>query len=691
MSVPMDEKLLRDFLDEADERVEALLRDLRDLRARRTEGRARREILARVFRHVHTIKGTASAAGLARVAGLAHEFETLLDAARAGGVEVDDELIDASEAAVEALAEGLGRASRGGAAGDERELVARLRRLSGGVQTAARTDGGRATGAGDARTEATTQRGDAFAALDDVGRRRVAEAVAEGARSYVVAAEFSLEDFDERVRALVDALSEAGEVVATIPDLRADAPERVCFLFVHTSAEGREEVSARLAPFGARLLEGTDEGAGGDAGARGEGDRGRRDAPALSSLASQVRVPLEELDELISATHGLHGDTGRALEGALEHLPAGDARARLEAQARDLRRRFHEVEARLIGARMVAARGALERAARAGEAAARASGREVEFETRGGEVRLDKLLAEAVSDPLLHLARNAVDHGIEPPGERAAAGKGARGRVRLEAVAGEAGVVLRVADDGRGIDPEAVARAARERGIIGPSDRVTQEQSLRLIFRPGFSTAGSLSTVSGRGVGLDVVERAVEEVGGEMRVWTQTGAGTTFEMRLPPTLAIVPSLVLSHGGERYCVAAAHVEDCLDASDAREAGDGPRGEKDDAESDVLWRGARLRVVALGALLGRDGGRVGGGDDTQGARIIVSRVAARESGEGGGEACVGVLVDGAEEAGELLVRGLGRRAGRWRGISGAAELRDGRVALALDLPRLLEIHL
>jgi two-component system chemotaxis sensor kinase CheA len=200
-----------------------------------------------------------------------------------------------------------------------------------------------------------------------------------------------------------------------------------------------------------------------------------------------------------------------------------------------LRQRFAELEEKLIGMRMSPLAQTLARAVRAGTIAARTVGKEIDFETVGGDVRLDKSLSDAISDPLLHLLRNAVDHGIESPSERAAAGKSARGLIKLEALAEGSRVRLRITDDGRGIDTQLVAQAARERGMIDENAPVTNEQALRLIFAPGFTTAATVSNVSGRGVGLDVVERAIEQVGGEILIKSEAGSGTTFELLLPTT------------------------------------------------------------------------------------------------------------------------------------------------------------
>lgn len=678
----MDEQLLRDFLAEADERVEALFGEIRTLRARRGEGRVRRELVARIFRHVHTIKGTSAAAGLDSVARLAHELETLLDAVRDGSVQLDDAMLDALEESVEAIAAGLSAAARGEASTESHELIARLRRLSGARVDSASRDSA-------AALSLDTLPDEVSAALGEHERRRATEAVGEGARLELVSVDFGLEDFDERVRELSAALAEGGEVVATIPHVLEDAPERVGFRIVYATREAREKVLTRITAFGATLQGARDGDLVGemneDSSPAAEDEESEdtfvedsRSAPTLSSLTMLVRVSLEELDELSWTAHELYGDTTAALDLALGSLQQGAARARLEAQAERLRRRFSELEDRLIEMRTVSARPTLERAARIGASAARASAREVEFITRGEDVRLDKSLAESVAGPLVHLVRNAVDHGIESADVRIAAGKTARARVLLEAVAEDGRVLLRVADDGRGIDADYVARVACERGLVGADEKLTAEQAMRLIFRPGFSTARELSSVSGRGVGLDVVERAVEEAGGEVRVWTRAGAGTTFELRLPTPLALVPSLIVSACGESYCVASSHVEYSGDAApDCIEVDSGGRRV-------VRWRDTSLPLVTLGALLGRPDT---GTDASGAAQIIVSHVAARE----GESPRAAVAVDALERSGEVLVRGLGRHAGRWRGVVGATELRDGEVALVLDLPRLLELHL
>ncbi|HVF50800.1 MAG TPA: chemotaxis protein CheA [Pyrinomonadaceae bacterium] len=709
----MDEQLLREFLGEAEELFESLFADIGALRVRHADGRARRELVGRIFRHVHTMKGTASAAGLEATGELAHEFESALDAVRMGRVVLDIGVLDLFEETVQAIAENLSAVARGGQqTATPPALLARLRRLSATAspQTNAPTD------APESASLYAFLPAEIRQSLSEYELQRLRETAGEGALMCIVDVSFDLNNFDEQFRRLSDTLAETGEIISTLPGIEASAPERVRFRLVYaTPAQSAPQVAARIAPFGATLDAHNEDAREDEPTSRAatQGERSNNnvaqspteDAAAfadssspsfadasfssfdsaatggsVSALTNLVRVPLEELDNLISAAHELFNDTTGALDLA---LAGGDARSEIETRAARIRRRFVELEAGLIELRMVPIGQTLERAARAGASVARMAGRQVEFSTSGGEVSLDKSLADAIADPLLHLLRNAVHHGIETADERIAAGKTASGRVRLEAWGEGSRVVLRVSDDGRGIDPANVTRAAVARGIVSDDAQLSEQQALRLIFRPNFSTASELSPFSGRGVGLDVVERAVERAGGELRVWSRTGAGTTFEMRLPTTLALIPSLIVHAAGERYCVYDRHVV---------EAGHVARSDIKESENGRVarWRAEVLPLVSLRALLGR-GTADANGTNGERVQVIIAHVARREMQESGEHMPerAAVVVDGWDGRSEVLVRSLGRHATRWRGVSGATELRDGTVALVLDLPRLLEM--
>jgi two-component system chemotaxis sensor kinase CheA len=528
------DQLLREFLGEAEELIEVLNGDLQALSARRGDGRARRELVARVFRHVHTLKGSSASVELEAVTEVAHEFETLLDGVRLGRVPVDDAVLNTFEDTVAALSQMLRAAASEEQPPVPRVLIERLRRLAYRAESAEALTR-------DALTHVLAALPEELArSLSEYEEHRLHEALSEGAFPFIVEVNFDLNTFDERFRDLSDALGVGGEIISTLPGMESAAPDQINFRIVYAAENSADELTTRLAPFGTIKLTALATSNAVEAEASVDEsltEEAQSFAPtSIKPLTTLVRVEVALVDELIALAQELFTDTGGALELALStQLPASGLRDELELRGTSLRRRFALLEEKLTGMRLVPLAQTFARAIRAGAMAARTLGKEVEFETAGGDVRLDKTLSDAISDPLLHLLRNAVDHGIESPPERTVAGKRARGLIKLEALNEGSRVRLRITDDGRGIDTQLVAQAARERGMIDENALVSDEQALRLIFAPGFSTAATVSNVSGRGVGLDVVERAIEQTGGAIFITSEAGAGTTFELLLPTT------------------------------------------------------------------------------------------------------------------------------------------------------------
>jgi two-component system chemotaxis sensor kinase CheA len=270
----------------------------------------------------------------------------------------------------------------------------------------------------------------------------------------------------------------------------------------------------------------------------------------------------------------------------------------------------------------------------------------------------------------LHLVRNAVTHGIESPAEREAARKSAVGRVRLSAFTEGSRIHITVTDDGRGIDWDRIAAAAAAHGITPKASDLSADQCLRLIFRPGFSTTSRLSELSGRGIGLDVVDRAMEQAGGEVRVATEIGAGTTFAMIMPATLALVQCLLVQSGDQLYAIESAGVTE---------------GEVTKRAGRFEFRGEPLPVLHLSSLLGQSDFH------TEGTTIVWR---AHNNGAGvtlnkkSDDRRYALVVDSVKGHQETLVRSLGRHAARWAGVCGAAELFDGHIVLMLDIEELIK---
>jgi two-component system, chemotaxis family, sensor kinase CheA len=680
----------REFLVELEELVELIFADLGELRAGLTsnsEPRERRELVDRIFRRVHSVKGSAGSSGLEVVSRIAHEFENLLGAVRSGQTLLDDLVLEICENATEALDESLSRAASGAPEIPHDELFAHLRVAAQGT-----------TKDGDSDAEAVLSNipSEIWQSLNQAEQHRLVCVVEEGTPLFLVATSFDLSNFDEEFFRLKERLADTGEVISTSPTIDDAHPGKINFRVLYGSKTESDTLQASVIDFSDVTF---NEVQSADSTPSKDYDR-NYPVTSVSSLANFVRTDLDKLDQLISSTHDLLRLTSNALGLALsqEEL-AQSARVELKELDQEIQKSFMGVEDELIKLRMVSLGPMLQRAMRAGRTAARMAGKNVAFEIAGGEIELDKLLVDAIGDPLIHLLRNAVDHGIETTEARTQSGKSRHGTVRIEAVSEGGQSRIRVTDDGRGIDPLSISKAASRLGISEDDSALDLDRSVRLIFRPGFTTLESVTDVSGRGVGLDVVETAVEQVGGELRVSSKPGVGTTFEIRLPVTFGLLAATVFRSGENRYCIPASQTRADATTDAASETSAQKTQEESEGRHNPI--GGELPVFSMRELLGQApqgavlseppalaGGVLPNNEQGKESQLITCQFS-DEGVEAGSKAtrCIGVLVDAVEGTEEVLVRTLGRHAGRWYGVAGATELRDGTVALVLDLPRLL----
>jgi two-component system, chemotaxis family, sensor kinase CheA len=478
-----------------------------------------------LFRAIHTVKGMAATMGYTGVADLAHRLENLLDALRrraaapsAQEFQLLFRSLDALTAGVEAAVAGSSGPADESLAG---ELDAAASAAGESVMTAehpalsARSSGAFAVPREDARPVQVTLRRDA---------------VMRGARAALVL---------QRAEAL-------GAVSAVRP-----APG----LFDSQDFDGR--FAFRLATGASEAeIEATLRAAGEVESVRFEADDAEAQAAAQSR---QIRVDLGRLDALMKQVGELVVAKNR-----LGALAAQSSDPDLAEVSDRIARLASEMQAEVIAARMTPVGEVLERFPRVVRDLARDLGKRIRFDVEGGEIELDRSILDEIGPPLLHLIRNAADHGIESPEERIRAGKPEEGRILLSASRDRNTVALRLSDDGRGIDRERILAKARREGFVDAgAEALGDDVLLRVLARPGFSTAESVSGVSGRGVGVDVAVTKVRALGGTIEVRTEVGKGTTFTIRVPLTLAIVRALLASAAGERYAVPLAYVAETVE--------------------------------------------------------------------------------------------------------------------------------
>jgi two-component system chemotaxis sensor kinase CheA len=653
---------LQVFLAETDE----LLQGLDEQLVRLEREGASPALLQEVFRAAHTIKGGAAAIGHARMATLTHAMETLLDRLRRGELGVSAALVDRLFEALDALRV-LADEIRSGEAStlDVSGLAHTLEHWAGDAGAAP------ARGPEDGENEAPRVRPidlpmpqgathhvlieleeSPWAAVRALQALLALDGVAEVLVSHPSRAEIERQQVGRRVEAWLACPrpAEAEAALRAVPEVRV-----LAFQDAETVLAAAEE--ARAAQERQRAPD-TEERAASRAG---------------RSSATTVRIDVERLDHLLNLVGELVIDRTRLAElgrALREHV--GDHRlvTELAETTLHLGRVTDELQAEVMKSRMLPVGTVFSRFPRVVRDLASRQGKQVDLVITGQETELDRSVIEEIGDPLVHLLRNAVDHGVESPDERRAAGKSPTATVRLVAEHVENSIVITVEDDGRGIDPQRVRARAVERGMLSAeaAARLSDSEAVDLIFVPGFSTAAEVTDVSGRGVGMDIVRANVERLGGSVEVHTRPGQGTRFLLRLPLTLAIVQTLLVRVGGGVYALPLSSVTETLRVP----VRDIQRAQRQEA---ILLRGMVLPLVRLATVFGCE--------PEPSAREHVFVVAVRVA-----ERQVGLVVDALLGEQEVVIKALGELIGDVPGISSAAILGDGTVALIVDVPNLLQ---
>lgn len=410
-------------------------------------------------------------------------------------------------------------------------------------------------------------------------------------------------------------------------------------------------------------------------------------ADHASPSSNLIRVDVHVLDTLMDLVGELVIDRNRLALLASRGAPGEQAVHELPQLASHLSRLTGELQTAVMQLRMVPVETLFRKLPRLVRETARVTGKEVRLEMSGGETELDRSLVEALHEPVLHLIRNAIDHGIEDAGARQRAGKPPAGLISLRAYHREGSFYLEVSDDGRGIDPEAIRQAAVVKGELSPeaAARLSDHEAIQLLFRPGFSTRQEVTEISGRGVGLDVVRQTVERLNGSLDVESTPGVGTTFRLRLPLTLAIIRSLLVEAAGVAVAIPLAYVVEAVRADRERLAT--VRGKPVLRHRDHVLPVVRLRDWWAGSW--------GRPVDGERATTAAGLPAAAEAGlpaviVRGGRQEVALLVDALLVEEEVVIKPLGRFLGDLPGLAGTALLGDGRIALILDVPAYLAKH-
>jgi two-component system chemotaxis sensor kinase CheA len=675
------------FFDELDEKLDIISQGLLTLEKEGTEA----ETVDEIFRAAHTIKGSSGVMGFEGMAHLTHQMENILDQLRQGYLKVNSGLITLLFESLDMLKTLQDELKNGVEQSDVNYLVQKLHNFSKSLTDSQKN---------------VRQREDItndFWALTSDEIDKVKKEQLMGVYPYAVYVKFAPDCAMKSVRALIllDSLAGVGDLLRSSPEKELLNEEEFegdnlqAILLSHNNEETIEKIIdtvPEIASFRVKVIgEGLNHSFFAEIEDREElvkiEDIENTKKPDKSlpdtkegfpqekfgkSISHTVRVDIRKLDTLMNLIGELVIDRTR-----LTRLHAGFEKKYgavgeigvLREISTHLARVTTELQEEIMKTRMLPISQIFNRFPRLVRDLSQRFNKEIKLFIEGKETELDRTLIEAITDPLIHLVRNSVDHGIELPEEREKIGKTSTGQIWLRARQEENHIIIEVEDDGKGIDEKKIKDTAVEKGII-TRDRaanLTTREALSLIFLPGFSTSQSVNDISGRGVGMDVVRSQIEKINGVVEVSTELGRGTIFTVKLPLTLAIIQSLLIGNRNEVYAFPLANVLETIQATS--------QDIKTVKNSEVMVvRGQVLPLVRLRHLFYDEADQ----DDNQEVYVVIVSVDGEKT---------GIIVDDLIGEQEIVIKGLGEYLGKIPGFAGATILGDGKVALIIDVRGLL----
>lgn len=660
------------FIDESNEHLESLYKHLLALEKNPTE----KSIIGEIFRSAHTLKGMSATMGFNDLANLTHQLENVFDGIRYDKITIRTETMDILFQAVDhlnAMVESIGNGGNGKR--DVEEIIDYLKQVENGVQADSLPGTGIAS-----QTEATNSL-QAFTTLDEFERSILIEAKERGFSNYEITVQLREDCLlkGARVFMVFEVLENLGEVIKSNPTVNELEEENFEYSFtvLFISETSKEEIESKITkvseidsvlinPFSVQSYKEQQQKVSVDAESNSqvssttEEDSDKEVVTKRKTSSKTIRVNIDRLDVLMNLFEELVIDRGRLeqISSDLNHNDLQDTVERMSRVSSDLQNI-------ILTMRMVPVEQVFSRFPRMIRQLARGLDKNVEIELVGAETELDRTVIDEIGDPLVHLIRNAMDHGIETPNERKKKGKPEQGTIKLQAYHSGNHVFIEISDDGAGIDKEKVLAKAVSNGVIteNQAETLTDQQIYELIMASGFSTADTISDISGRGVGLDVVKNTIESLGGTITIDANLDKGSIFSIQLPLTLSIMSVLLVELKNEKYAIplssiietAIIHKDQIMHAHNKKV---------------IDFRGKVVPLAFLNEIFTVPNAAV---NDTDYVSIVIVKK---------GEKTAGLVVDSFIGQQEVVLKSLGNYLTNAFAISGATILGDGQVALIID---------
>ncbi len=655
---------IKDFLAEAEDILESANETLLSLETGQVAGRIDPDLVNSLFRAIHSFKGLSGMFGLKEPSELSHKLEFLLDELRLGKVTLNRKTLDA---VLETVAL-LGRlVQQAGTDHPFEDIAAALSGIDDILKAKPSAGADRPI---DEQINLELDRG-ILQVLTEYEEHRLRECVKERKNLFILKAQFEFADFETAIKKLNDILKKHGEIICTLPTAGEGSGIGFSIVVGTATDEGSFTSAVSLPNVTIRKIDYFED-------RRTEERRSeepKADTSGLKSVSNTVRVDIYKLDSLMNVVGEMHlvkNIIGRITRELRTMQGFTGLSAELDKAQRSLERKLNDLQEGILEVRMVPLGQIFTRLAQVVRKYAREAGKDIDLQLKGEETELDKIMIEDLADPLMHLIRNAIDHGIENPDIRRQRGKPKQGSVKLTAFPQGNHVVITIEDDGAGIDPLRILNKAVEKGMLPPDHGLDLERDrkeiLDLIFLPGITTREAVTEMSGRGVGMDVVKRNVSKLSGIIDIQTELGTGSVFTLTLPITLAIIKALIIESGGQVFAIPLSSVLEILQANSGLV-------ETIEGREVMAVRDETIPLLRLTRAFNLT-------EDHGSAAFYVILV-------GIAERRLGIIVDRLKDQQEIVIKPLGKRFSETPGIAGATEMGDRRgVVLVLDVESLVE---
>ena len=648
----VENKALQEFIAEAEELTESIEKKLLELREIISQGVESPDLINSLFRDFHSLKGISGMFGFANLSKLSHQLESFLDKVRLGKISLDDEVIELLLQGKDIMHEIISKISLSNS--DDYDLKNFLENIS--LIFAQQKEQVPILNVNETIN-------DLLQVLTEYEEHRFQENIKKGKNVFAIKFVFSLDEFDERLNEITNILKSKGEVISTLPK-PSNLPGKIIFTIIYATDFKENEIPIKnIYEYEiTSITQSTQIPVTSFFEKKELLDQQNLQQSQLKSISNTVRVDISKLDYVMNIVGELvtqKSELARLVDNAKKYIQNEDLALNLTKVTNSIEKKINDLQESIMSVRMVPLSQLFDKLERNLKKIAHDLGKEIKVLVSGGDTELDKFIMEELSDPLMHIIRNCIDHGIESSEERMSLGKPPYGQISLKAYQKGNYVFIEVSDDGKGIDVQKIREKLIKLNKLSPEQEVSEENLLQYIFMPGFSTKENPTELSGRGVGLDVVKNNLAKLRGLVEVKTELGKGTTFILTLPLTLIIVRAIILKTSDKIFALPINAVDEVVEIT------------KNDimkisGEDVVNLRNAPLPVFYLENIFEF-------APIPENFRyMIVIKV---------GEKKVGMIVSDILGHGDIVIKSMGKFI-KVNGIAGATQIGRGKTILVLD---------